>query len=246
MLSRVLLGSAVFVVGLSVGYLIGVNLFGSPETQNATTVDLASLRSDPGRYAGKLVQLTGQLDECFGWECSLCPESMTTANADLQHCLPIEFRPLMPGTGFGAAAKEAVFRFSSVKLVARFDPTCLEVPCFDRGTILHDADVISVSDRRASRDGLWIGRTTPLEEAPRPLADAIQAKAVEAGYRSKSPIKVFIIKSDPQKAIVCWTAAEASWPNTVEAALYAKSTTDFYSCNKVEKSATDWVIKVQE
>ena len=99
--------------------------------QNALKTDIASVRADPGKYSGRLIRLTGKLDQCSGWECSLCPESMTTAtaSANWKQCLPLEFRPLMQGTGFGEREQEAIFRFSSVTLVARFDPSCWQGGC---------------------------------------------------------------------------------------------------------------------
>src|SRR5205809_5775019 len=112
----------------------------------------------------------------------LCPEAMIRVGADPKRCLPIEFRPLLPRTGFGERESEGVFRFSSVTLVARFDPTCLTSPCLDRGTVLEEAEVLETQQRRSSRDGLWLGELTPLQEASASLTTVIRSAALDAGF----------------------------------------------------------------
>jgi hypothetical protein len=247
MFREFVVGFFALVVGLLIGAAIGIRVHHDSRESNAPPVDIAELLSNPNKFSRKLVRLTGKLDECYQWECSLCPETMTSAGADPKHCLPLEFRPLMGGTGFGERASEGVFRFSSVTLVAKFDPTCLTSPCLDRGTVLSDADVIATQQRRSSRDGLWLGAVTPLQEASAPLTAMIRSAALEAGFPAEPAMKVYNVKGDPNTAVVCWTTVgTSSWPSSLEGAIYAKSTTDFYSCNKARKAADRWVVQVQD
>jgi hypothetical protein len=247
MLRQFVVGFVALVVGLLIGCAVGVRVQRATEQQNAVVADVSQLRSEPGKFAGRLVRLTGKLDECYQWECSLCPESMTTAAADAKRCLPLEFRPLMRDTGFGERETEGVFRFSSVTLVAKFDPTCMQVPCLDRGTVLSGAEVIAVQRRRSSKDGLWLGGVTPLQEAPAPLTAVVRSEALNAGFPAEPEMKVYVVKGDANTAVVCWTTVGmSSWPTSLEGALYAKSTTDFHSCNKARKVADRWIIQVQD
>jgi hypothetical protein len=243
MLRKFVVGFAALVLGFLIGCAVGVRVQRATEQQNAVVADVSQLRSEPGKFSGRLVRLTGKLDECYQWECSLCPEKMTTAGADAKRCLPLDFRPLMKGTGFGERETEGVFRFASVTLVAKFDPTCLQGTCLDRGTVLSNADVVAVQQRRSSRDGLWLGAVTPLQEVPPPLTAVIRSEALTAGFPAGSDMKVYAVKGDANTTVVCWSMS--SWPSSLEGALYAKSTTDLYRCNKARKSGDRWTILVQ-
>lgn len=249
MFKQSLIAFVALVVGFLIGCAAGVHVVRSAEAKNAVATDLPSLRSEPGKYAGKLVRLTGKLDQCSGWECSLCSEAMTTATArtNWKQCLPLEFRPLMPGTGFGEREQEGIFRFASVTLVARFDPSCWQGGCLDRQVVLFDANVISVQKRRSSSDGLWLGSLTSLQEAPPPLSSAIRGEALKAGFPPEPETKVFTVAGKHDEAVVCWTTVgTASWPSSLEGALDAMSTYDFYHCNGVRKVADRWVVQVQQ
>ena len=210
------------------------------------TVQIAALRSNPSIYAGKVVRVAGKLDQCYAWECSLCPESMTSANADQRQCLALDFHNLMPGTGFGEEEQEKIFRFASVTLTARFDPSCWKGPCLDRPTVLYGAVVESVQHRRTSREGLWLGgAVTPLQEAAQPETAALRAEALKAGFPDNPPMKVFNVHADPATRVVCWTSFMDSWPNSLEGAVDAQSTMDFYSCNEFKNVGGSWVPQVQ-
>ena len=230
-------------------------------------VAISELRSHPDKYSGQTVQIAGKLTECAGWECSICPEEMTSETADSRRCLPLEFRPLMKGTGFGGEAVEAVFRFASVTIDARFDPACLHGPCMDRGTVLLDADVVATRQRRTSRSGLWLGRRTRLAPAADPVAAAVIAAAYDAGYpqgsshREKDPaiaaltrrfdptIKAFAIVGQVDNAVVCWAPAglqSDTWPDSLEGALYARSINDYYRCNEARNIKNHWILQVGE
>jgi hypothetical protein len=112
---------------------------------------------------------------------------------------------------------------------------------------LRDASIVSVHKRRSSRDGLWLGSPTPLREVGTPLSSIVRAEALKAGYPSNPEMKVFGIEgSQPDEAVVCWTSwGGHSWPNSLEGALSAPSTLDFYHCNRVQKLADRWVVQVQ-
>lgn len=248
MSKRTLVIYATFLVGCLIGCALGVRAVAHTDPNGAITTDIASIRASPNKYAGKFVQLSGKLDQCFGWECSVCPETMSGQTADPNQCLALSFRPLIPKTGFGEEEQEALFRYSSVRLVARFDPSCWRGPCLDRQTVLEDANVISVEKRRSSRDGLWRGSSTPLQEAPAQLSSLIRSEALEAGFPSNPVVKVFTIDGgNGQEAVVCWTTfGMNSWPASLEGAIDAPSTLDFYHCNRVKKTAPDrWIVQVQ-
>jgi len=160
------------VIGVLLGWALP-SYYSSGTARHGVATTIRDLRSAPDRYAGKTVEVAGQLDECSGWECSLCPEEMTSENRDQKQCLALEFQPLMPGTGFGSEEQEGVFRFSNVVLKAKFDPSCWKGPCVDRQTVLVDAQVVSVGKRRTSGSGLWLGDTTSLTDITEPNASEL-------------------------------------------------------------------------
>lgn len=221
----------------------------SPPKVGAPSTTIEKILAVPILYSGKQVTLEGQLDQCAGWECSLCPKGMTTETADPKKCLPLSFRSLIPGTGFGSGGKEKVLRFSDVVLSARFDPTCMTPGrCYDRQVVLYDADVLSVSRRRSSRSGLWLGPRSPLTEVGEPTSNELRKAAYEAGFPDNPPFKAFAtVGKDPQY-VACWTYADSpqSWPDTLEGALSAPSTMDFYHCYAARKVSDRWVIQVYE
>jgi hypothetical protein len=168
---------------------------------------------------------------------------MTTANADQRQCLALEFRSLMPGTGFGEEEQEKIFRFASVTLTARFDPSCWKGPCLDRPTVLYGAVVESVQSRRSSGDGLWLGGVTPLRDAPQLESAALKAEALKAGFSANPAMKVFSVKGDLKTMVVC--SSWGSWPSSLEGAVEAPSTIDFYGCGEFRKVGASWVPQVQ-
>jgi hypothetical protein len=227
---------------------------------------IAELRAHPDKYAGQTVRIAGKLTECAGWECSICPEEMTSATADPKGCLPLSFRPLMEGTGFGADAVEQVFRFASVTVEGKFDPTCLRTPCLDRQSVLHEVEVVTTRQRRKSRLGLWLGDRTPLVPLGKADAEAVVAAAYRAGFpegssrEEKDPemaallrefdplIRAFGISGHRDTAVVCWAPSFAGtdmWPDSVEGALAAQSIDDHYRCNEVRKLEGDWTVQVR-
>jgi hypothetical protein len=233
-----------FVIGVLLGWTL-TSYYSSDIARHGVATTIRDLRSAPDRYAGKTVEVAGQLDECSGWECSLCPEEMTSKDRDQKQCLALEFRPLMPGTGFGSEEQEGVFRFSNVVLRAKFDPSCWKGRCTDRQTVLEDAQVVSVGKRRASGSGLWLGDTTGLTDITEPNASGLKSAAYASGFPKGPPIKAFGIQG-AEGAVVCWSPAvtEPEWPVTVEGALYARSKSDFFQGTKFQKMADHWMSQV--
>jgi hypothetical protein len=245
MWSRVLIFSLpAVVIGALLGWVVSTH-YSTSSARDAVTAKIGDLRLNPDRYTGKMVEIAGQLDECSGWECSLCPEKMTSKARDQKQCLALEFRSLMPGTGVGSEEQEDVFRFSDVVLKAKFDPSCWKAPCVDRQTVLNDAQVVSVGKRRASRSGLWLGDTTSLTDMAEPEAGELKRTAYASGFPKAPPIKAFGIQGN-QAAVVCWSpfGMEPEWPTTMEGALYARSKSDIFQCTKFRKLTGQWVAQV--
>lgn len=213
---------------------------------------IEQVRARPREFAGKEIRLTGQLNECYHWECSLCPEAMTSTDRNADRCLALSFRPLVDGTGFGSDEQESVFRFSSVILTATFDPACWEEGvCLDRQVVLKDASVVSVIKRRPGVAGLWKSDTSTLTEIGGVRAGELRSAAIRAGYPENPPIKAFATDQPDPKIVVCWSPMgideqePGAWPTTLESALYAKSTLDFFECNEVRKVEGQLVIQAR-
>ena len=251
MWSRILtFGLPAIVIGALLGWALSVQYYRPSHSQrDAAILSPQELRSNPQKYAGQVVRLTGQLDECFGWECSLCPGSMTNAYRDPKQCLALEFRPLIPGTGFGEEEQESVLRFADVVLEAKFDPECWRSSCLDRQTVLYHAHVVSVEKRRPSRAGLWLGDTNAITEVREPIASDLKKAALAAGFPEGPPLKAYTIQGNGSLAVVCWTPpgiTPESWPTTLEGAVSAPSKSDFYRCNKVHRNAGQWIVQVHD
>lgn len=214
-----------------------------------TTATIEQLRAHPSSFAGKKVTLAGRLTECFSWECSLCPETMTQKGREAGKCLALEFQPLVPGTGFGVEQQEEVLRFSSVVLTADFDPTCWRGSCTDRQTVLRNAHVVSVTKRRANRDGLWLGDSSQLHELSGAIAEKMKLAALRAGFPDNPPIKAFATDGHLPRFVVCWSSPfgnaddPGTWPRSFEGALHARSTLDFYRCNEVREVSGQLILQ---
>jgi hypothetical protein len=64
---------AVALAGIA-GWLVRGNAISPSVNESRSQVSIEQILADPQKFAGKKVLLTGRLDECFGWECSICPE----------------------------------------------------------------------------------------------------------------------------------------------------------------------------
>lgn len=232
---------AIALVSAGTGW-VAANEMRQPRVTGAeVAATIQQVRSLPNNFAGKRVRLVGKLNECYGWECSLCPEALTTKDRNADQCLPLSFRPLVNGTGFGSDEQESVFRFSSVVLTAKFDPSCWKLTCTDRQTVLLDATVEAVTKQRAGASGLWVTKTTRLTRIDGNTASELRLAALRAGYPENPPIHAFTTAGPDRKLVVCWSSPAfgekdpGAWPATFESALYAKSTLDFFQCNEVRK-----------
>lgn len=244
-----LVAASVGIIG-GFGWISARALTSREQKHTELVTTLAEVRSRPDHFSGKRLRLTGQLTECYQWECSLCPEGTSGETRNAEQCLPLSFRPLISGTGFGSDKQESVFRFSSVVLNARFDPACWKTPCLDRQTVLDDAIVEKVIKRRDGASGLWLGETHILAPLNGALASTIEAAAHRAGYPGGTRIRSFATKEPQSRLVVCWSPSifhenePGAMPKTLENALYARSTLDFFKCNDVRKIEGLMVVQV--
>jgi len=167
---------------------------------------IADVIADPQRYDGQTVRFRGQIDACYGWVCSVCPEDMTPATADQEKCLRTSFQGFADerdgddpnGPPFSTAVwreMEKAFRFSVVTAEGVFDASCLPSPpsrledgaeigelvvCTDRATTWRDVEVRQVHRRLPSNDGLLLDSSR--EGALKAVSPAIAASA-EGAYR---------------------------------------------------------------
>jgi hypothetical protein len=213
-------------------------------------VSLDELKAEPQRYAGQVVDLSGQLDECWNYSCHLCPLEATPAKPQWERCLAIDFDRFRGGDGNRGADMDGAFRYADVSLTARFDPTCLEEICTDRASVLLDARVERVDRRRPSNEGL-MRRPDPLlliaAADAEPIARLIRSPATEERVR---PVRIFATRSDPlasHEAVACmsWSRGNApiAWPSSFEGAIPERSTEDRYKCWIARKSGGGWALE---
>lgn len=221
------------------------------EVAKPVNVTLDQLKADPQAFAGRMVELSGQLDECWSFTCHLCPAEATAAQPMWERCLAISFdRFAGPGGGRGAGAEmDSAFRYADVTLVALFDPTCLAGLCTDRASVLRDARVQQVTRRRRSNDGLMHERDplTPLGTAgAAPVAALVRSASPDGPV---PPARVFAVSSDPlakDEAVLCVSrpgADESTWPQTFRGAMSARSTEDQYRCWMARKTERGWSLE---
>lgn len=162
---------------------------------------IADVIADPERYGGQTLRIRGQVDACYGFVCSICPEEMTPETAEGDRCLRMGFDDFevrddveARNLGYWQSAvrlMEEGFRFSVVTAEGRFDPSCLPPPtkadvleeivvCTDRATTFRDARVSRVHRRLASNDGLVFDRR---RDAALIVASQAVAAEAEAAYR---------------------------------------------------------------
>ncbi len=160
---------------------------------------IADVIADPERYGGRMLRIRGQVDSCYGYVCSICPEDMTPATADGDKCLRMSFDDFesleddrADDVGYWRSASrllEEGFRFSVVTAEGLFDPSCLPTPrhnnleevviCTDRGTTFRDVRLSRVHRRLTSNHGLDFSRRGVLAPAPEDVA-----VPVEVSFRS--------------------------------------------------------------
>ncbi|NJC41590.1 hypothetical protein GGQ87_001848 [Brevundimonas alba] len=144
---------------------------------------IADIIADPERYGGQTLSIRGQIDACYGFTCSICPEEMTPATANDEQCLRISFDSYMSEedtkgprdalwTPSARSLVEETFRFSVVTAEGVFNPECLtgrpwppeapasnadevvEIVCVDRAVTWGGVVVRAVHRRIPSNDGL--------------------------------------------------------------------------------------------
>lgn len=97
---------------------------------------IAEVIADPERYSGQTLRIRGQIDACYSFVCSICPEEMTPQTAVDEECLRISFDGFMseedrngpvdaPYTPSPWRDVEELFRYSVVTAEGVFDPECL-------------------------------------------------------------------------------------------------------------------------
>lgn len=97
---------------------------------------IADVIADPERYGGQTLRIRGQVDACYGYVCSICPEEMTPGTAENEKCLRMSFDGFMSeedqaredeGEYVPAPWREIeeTFRFSVLTGEGEFDPSCL-------------------------------------------------------------------------------------------------------------------------
>jgi hypothetical protein len=212
-------------------------------------VSLDQLKANPKVYSGKMVRVAGQMDQCWNMSCRLCPAEATPASPQWERCLELSFDRFRGGDGNFGADMNSAFRYADLVVVARFDPTCLNDWCLDKGSVLLDARVEEVTRRRRSRDGLMrpAGRLLP---APGNEAAWVQALLrTQQGDEPQPGVRVFAVRSDPRllrSALVCRARSNPDdeppeWPTSYRGAL-TSSTEDPYRCWTAFKGRTGWVL----
>lgn len=162
---------------LAVALLAGVPAMAA----QAPRLTIDELIKNGARYQNRVVQLRGQLDNCYG-ACSFCPEGTTRETLRDTLCLSLVFGPQVPGDlRLSRSANDlmtAMYRFAVVTIEARFTADCIfrdgklvyansarpgadEGICFSVGPVdLSFGRVLQVHARKTVLDGLidtqWI------------------------------------------------------------------------------------------
>jgi hypothetical protein len=170
---------------------------------------LEQLIADPQRYTDGdnmiQVRVRGQLDNCIGHTCQLCPEDMTPASFDRKRCLHTSFAGQDSDDGptwRAAELSRQVYRFATITIDAWFDPVCLpgykpEVYCTgDRA--FREARVVELHSRKTARDGLvgfhLYGELVAAPEADRVAMLAAYARAGFVSHWEDEPVALITPK----------------------------------------------------
>lgn len=108
----------------------------SDPTGTVVEARIADVIAEPERFGGQTLRLRGQVDACYGYVCSICPEEMTPETADRRQCLAMAFddstseedRAQDETSSYVSTPWrdiEASFRFSVLTAEGTFDPSCL-------------------------------------------------------------------------------------------------------------------------
>lgn len=163
-------------------------------------VRIADVIAEPERYGGQTLRIRGQIDACYGYVCSICPEDMTLETLADEQCLRMSFDGFADEESWSAedtryapsvrGAMEEAFRYSVLTGEGTFDPSCLthrpwppepdaafvdEVLCMDRATTWRGVQVKAVHRRIMSNDGLIFGsHKGRLTEAPEEVSGQVK------------------------------------------------------------------------
>lgn len=167
-------------------------------------------------------------------------------------CLSLSWdwqRGMTPARGFSF---DAVYRYATVELIARFDRSCLdtEVICTDRAAVLFDARAIHVLERRPSALGLGSrSERDRIVDAPADTTAALTtllAHGLEHGAAGPD-YRAYAYQSDPvaaKAALICRSYGkddDAKWPINA-AAVLAPSSEDRFRCYLADRSDGRWFI----
>jgi len=214
---------------------------------------LQQLLQSPKSFADRYVRTTGQVDNCFGFTCNLCPAEMTNATFDVRKCLGVSFYGFSGADGL----MDRAFRFAVVTLDARFDPACLDekVICLDRVSELIDARVVEVQSRHSALDGIvsWHDEGNLI---PASAADEQGMKAELDGLGSppdptrKDDMRYFVLDDRTGRrktglACICVEKiCEGHWPTRLFRGF--NSVGNPFSCSLMEKFDVGWRITSDE
>ena len=214
------------------------------------------VKSPPLEFRHVLV--TGQVDNCSGFNCNLCPAEMTRDSAESRFCLSLSFDGFEdPDSGAGASRlMDSAFRFATVVLDADYDPTCLtakEVVCLDRASVIVNAKVLKVLSRKAAKDGITFGRLGRLEEAGEVDKGAMQKIVVpDAAADEEGRTKFFVAQDYPYLdadliavGLGCYCleeSCERSWPQHLILGLDTPANP--FRCIQMEKHSSGWRISI--
>lgn len=136
-----------------------VALASGPAFASAKGVTIAQLLANPAQYRFAEVIVRGQIDNCVGFSCNLCPEDMTRATFDVEKCISLDFDNYDNRQSERESIQDVLanaFRFSVVTVHAWYDPRAElgEVLVTDKATGLYGARVLEIHARKTLRDGL--------------------------------------------------------------------------------------------
>jgi hypothetical protein len=104
----------------------------------APRLTLDELIKNGAQYQDRIVQLRGQLDNCYS-SCNFCPEGTTTETFDDAICLSLVFGAQVPGdalpSGTAHDSMAMMYRFAVVTLEAQFTAACI----FANGKLVYGA-----------------------------------------------------------------------------------------------------------
>jgi hypothetical protein len=207
----------------------------SPAVEEArpALVSVEQILDRPQDFAGRRWRLAGRLDACLDDACFLCPESKDKVST-AGRCLATDI--------------QGENRFASLVLSADFDPACLKAgSCLDHPVVLKNAKLEEIRKNRASAEGLWLGRPTPLYPLTGRVAQQMAQAADQAGFSKWGKMKAFY---GGGKMIVCQSPVPfpddsvETWPETVEAALMATSRVDHFRCKEVREAGGRMTVQI--